>query len=176
MEEMKIKESRAKEEAIGLLREQMKIEGELVGLYEKTASEIKNKPVRHLLHMIQLDSRKHISICQTSIEILQGEDVLEEEKKELIKGLKAHMELEKNSIDRASEMLNNVWIRENKALTELIKKLRDDEKRHHKMLQKLAEKPFFRLDPDDWTLIFRDADWVEQRYARSREFQKKKMR
>ncbi len=38
----------------------MKVEGRLVGLYENSAKELKSTPVRHLLHMINLDSWKHI--------------------------------------------------------------------------------------------------------------------
>ena len=83
-----------KEKAIRLLREQMEVEGKLVGLYAKYHKEIGNLPVRHLLHMIHLDSLKHIDICQTAIEILQGEDVLSEQKKDLVRGLRDHVELE----------------------------------------------------------------------------------
>ena len=79
---LKERDELEREEAINLLREQIKVEGKLVGLYEKMAPEIQNKPVRHLLHTIQLDSMKHIDICQTALEILQGEDVLKEEKTE----------------------------------------------------------------------------------------------
>jgi len=83
---MSDRERKEKERGLLLLREQMRVEGKLVGLYEKTASEIKSKPVRHLLHMIQLDSRKHIDICETAMAILMGEDVLKEEKQELLEG------------------------------------------------------------------------------------------
>jgi rubrerythrin len=53
-----------------LLREQMEVEGKLIDLYDRTASNTQNKPVRHLLHTIRLDSLKHIDICQTVLEIL----------------------------------------------------------------------------------------------------------
>ncbi len=43
-------------EVIGLLREQMKVEGRLVGLYENSTKELPNAPVRHILHIINLDS------------------------------------------------------------------------------------------------------------------------
>lgn len=167
---IKEREERAKEEAIEFLREQIKVEGKLVGLYEQTAPQIENKPVRHLLHTIQLDSMKHIDICQTAIEILQGEDVLKEEKTELKEGLREHVKLEEGSIERANEILKNIWIRENKAVAELIKKLRDDERRHTETLRKLAGKRFFRWDPEDMTLLFRDEEWVDKRYGRSKEF------
>lgn len=169
-EEIREREEKEKEEVIELLREQLQVEGKLVGLYEKTSSDIQNKPVRHLLHMIQLDSRKHIDICQTTIEILQGEDVLKEEKKELLEGLREHMELEKGSIDRANKILKSKWITENQALEELIKKLRDDENRHHKTLSKLTDRTFFRLDPRSFYLTLRGIDFVEERYRRTKEF------
>lgn len=174
VEVIKEREEKAKGEVIELLREQIKTEGRLVGLYEKTAPELENKPVRHLLHTIQLDSMKHIDICQTVLELLQGEDVLKEEKIELKERLREHVELEQGSITRANDILKNVWIRENKAAEELIKKLRDDEKRHTAALRKLADKTFFRLAPNDLTLVFRDSEWVDERYRRSKEFRSKK--
>ncbi len=167
-------QKKEKAEAIRLLKEQIQVEGRLVGLYEKSHKEVENRPVRHILHMIQLDSRKHIDICQTAIEILEGKDVLKDERKELLTGVKEHVELEKGSIERADEILKNVWIRENKAIQELIKKLRDDEKRHHDTLKKLSEKTFFRLDPYDFTVIMRGSEFAEARYKRSKEFWRKK--
>lgn len=73
-------EKREKEAVIGLLQEQVELEGKLVSLYRKTAGEIQSKPVHHLLHTVMLDSMKHIDFCQTALEILHGEDVLKEEK------------------------------------------------------------------------------------------------
>ena len=174
MRELSEKEETAKEEVMGLLREQIEVEGKLIGLYDKTASNTQNRPVRHLLHTIRLDSLKHIDICQTVLEILQGEDVLQEEKTELLEGLREHVELERGSIERMDEILKNIWIRENKAVTELIKKVRDDERRHTEALRKLTDKTFFRWDPNDMTLIFRDTEWADERYRRSREFWSKR--
>ena len=173
VDRIKKREEKEKEEVIDLLREQMKVEGQLVGLYERTAPDIKNNPVRSLLHMIQLDSRKHIEICKLAIEVLEGEEVFSEDKTELIGGLRDHVELEKGSIDRANEMLKNVWISENQALSEMIKKLRDDERRHHETLKKLSEKPFFRFDPRDFTVIMRGFEFAEERYRRSKEFRER---
>jgi rubrerythrin len=159
-----------KDEVIGLLRSQIVLEEELVSLYEKTAGSFESGPVRHLLHMIQLDSRKHIDICQTTMEVLGGEDVLKPEKKELIGKLGRHIELEKDSINRVNKILKNVWIRENKGLNELIKKLRKDENEHHNALRRLAGKEFFRVVDGDLYGIFRDP---EERYVKY-EMKKKK--
>lgn len=173
MEHIKEREEKEKKEAIDLLRRQMAVESNLIRLYEETAGDVKSRPVRHLLRMINLDSRKHVDICQVAIEVLRGEDVLSEEKEELIEGLQRHIELEKESIDRAKKILKNTWIRENKGLSELIKKLRDDEKKHHKALKKLTGKAFFRLDPNDFIGILRDMEFLEERYKRRREFERK---
>jgi hypothetical protein len=45
-------EKKEKNEIIELLRKQMKVEGRLLGLYEKSVKEISNAPVRLILHMI----------------------------------------------------------------------------------------------------------------------------
>jgi len=168
-------EEREKEEVVSLLREQIKAEGKLIGLYEKTEQDVQSKAVRHLLHTIVLDSMKHIDICSTAIEILQGEDVLKEEKKDLREKLNEHVELEKGSVDRTNKILKNVWIRENKAVKELIEKLRDDEKRHTAALRKLADKTFFRWDGmHDFINILRDTEWEDERRRRLEESKKKK--
>lgn len=165
----KEEEEKSRQEAIQMLKEQIKLEGELIGLYERTAPEMENNPVKHMLHMIELDSRKHIDICQTVIEVLEGEDVFSEHKEELVEGLKDHIKMEEGAVQRAETLLKNVWIRENKALTELIKKLRDDEKHHTSALKKLSEKPFFRFLPGDFTVVFRGEEFAEERYKREKE-------
>jgi rubrerythrin len=161
-----------KEEVIQLLREQIKVEGGLIALYEKTAPDVTNKPVRHLLHMIRLDSQKHIDICQAAIDILRGEDVLQQEKQELVKGLNEHVKMEEDSIKRAEEIMKNEWIKQNAALSELIKKLRDDEKRHTEALKKLTKKTFFRLNSDDWNVLFRGIEFADERYERAKKYLK----
>lgn len=127
--------------------------------------------MKHLLHRIQLDSKKHIDICQTAIDVLQGKDVLKPEKKELTEELQRHIELEKESIDKANKMLKNVWIRENKALSELIKKLRRNGKEHHQALKNLVRKEFFRVAYGDLYRLFRD---LAERYVKYERKKKKK--
>jgi rubrerythrin len=135
-DQIKEREEKEKEEVIDLLSKQIDVERKLVNLYKETVKDIKSNVVKHLLHMISLDSSKHIDICQLVIEVLQEEDVLKKEKGELLTGLKQHIELEIDAIDKANKILRNVWIRETKGLSELIKKWRNEEKEHHTMLKK----------------------------------------
>lgn len=141
------REERERLNVLNLLKEQLKVEEELIANYKKSEAEINSKAVRHLLNMHHLDSQKHVYLIQTVVDVLEGNQILSEEKEELIEGLKHHMEIERESIDRADRILKNVWIRETKGLNELIKRLRDDEREHHKALQKLSTKHFFRQDP-----------------------------
>ncbi len=144
-----------------------------MALYESIAPEVRNKVVGHLLRMIQLDSRKHIEICQAAIEVLEGEDVLSEDKPELLEGIRRHVRLEEGAIERADRILNNIWIRENQALNEMVKKLRDDERRHTETLKKLSQKAFFRFDPGDFTVIMRGPEFAEDRYRREKEYRER---
>ena len=72
----------------------------------------------------------------------------------LLTGVKEHAELEEDSIEKANEILYNVWIREKKAIEEKFKNLRDYERRHHDTLKALGE-DVFRLDPNDFNVIMR---------------------
>jgi rubrerythrin len=165
-ERIKEREEKEKEEVINLLSIQVELEQKLVNLYKETSKDIKSNAVKHLLHMISLDSRKHIDICQLVIEILQGEDVLKEEKEELMTGLKQHMDLEKEAIERGNKILRNVWIQETKGLNELIKKWRNDEKEHHTMLKKLVGKTFFRIGDFDFSAALKSTKELEERYRK----------
>ena len=51
------REESSKQEALELLREQLKTEGQLVAMYNETAPTMENNPVKHILEMIMLDSR-----------------------------------------------------------------------------------------------------------------------
>ncbi|MDQ1280543.1 MAG: hypothetical protein QG670_1806 [Thermoproteota archaeon] len=161
---MKEREEKEKKDALELLRTQLKVEGELIRLYDETESNIQSSAVKHILNMLAVDSRKHVDICMTAIEVLEGNDVLKPEKVEILRGMQHHVELEKESIDAANKMLKNGWIREIGGLSELIKKLRDDEIEHHRIAKKLAESAFFRIDSMGMASLH-DVDWLEEKYV-----------
>ena len=160
------REEKEKGEVIDLLDEQVEIERKLVNLYEVTEGDIKSSAVRHLLRMIQLDSKKHIETCQLVVKVLRGEDCLKEEKEEILEGLQRHIKLEKDAVNTANKILKNVWVRETEGLKWLIKKWRDDETAHQKALKKLVGKRFFRLSPFDLAAQLRSIDELEERYKK----------
>jgi rubrerythrin len=172
-------EKEALYELITLLNTQLRMEEELIRLYEETKGRTESIGVSHLLHMMALDSMKHKDICQIVIGILRGDSILTPEKQEIKEGLNRHIELENGSVERTNKILKNQWVKETEGVRELIKELRDGKKNHHKILQTLLKKPFFRQNPRyslGWMQFFRDLEWYENRKTEARKFLKKKKR
>jgi hypothetical protein len=98
--------------------------------------------------------------------VLNGDNVLRDEKEEILRGLVQHIELEKEAFSSAKKLLDNTWIRENKGLKELVTKWRDDEKEHIEALKKLSKKTFFRISDFDQAAIFKSTDELDERYSK----------
>jgi hypothetical protein len=140
-----------KSEALRLLDEQLQTEKRLVEMYEETSDlilseparwllhmlqmdsrkHIVSEPARWLLHMLQMDSRKHIAIFNLAIEILEGRRIEEPDRQEVSVGLEKHLELEKQSLERAREIRGNRFVKENSGLSRLMEIWSDDERHHH---------------------------------------------
>jgi hypothetical protein len=162
-----------RESVVQILKEQINIERKLVNQYNTFGGKIENIPIRRILHMIMFDSQKHIESLLAAIDIIEERDILQEDRKLIKEGLRKHIELEMESIKAAESVLTHTWIKNNQGLMTLLETWRDDEKRHHKILKKISEKPFIKIDPNDWVTIFRDEEFLEKRYIRSKQFLEK---
>ncbi|MBT4320401.1 hypothetical protein HOD50_07230 [Candidatus Bathyarchaeota archaeon] len=165
--------SESKAEAVETLREQLVIEGKLVGLYDEHERNSENKAMKRVMLMFRLDSQRHINIIQAAIEIIQGEEVYIEDRGSLKETFKKHLELETKSLKMANDVLKNLWVDENEGLKNLIQLWRDDEKRHHSALKTITSKPYFRMASNDFVSMFRDEKFLEERYRRSKKFKEK---
>lgn len=125
--------------AIEILLNQIKVEEELVELYENTSKMVISEQVRRLLYAIMLDSMKHVEICRAAVEVIEGENLDMDERLELKAGLQKHIELEIASLKRAEQLLENPAIEGNEDLRTLVKSWIDDEKKHHSILKGLSE-------------------------------------
>jgi len=125
--------------AIEILLNQIKVEEELVELYENTSKMVISEQVRRLLYAIMLDSLKHVEICRTAVEVIEGENLDLDERLELKVGLQKHVELEIASLKRAEQLLENPVVEGNEDLRTLVKSWIDDEKKHHSILKGLSE-------------------------------------
>jgi hypothetical protein len=163
-----------RKEIVDSLGEQLEIEGRLVGLYEEYEQGTENKALKRVMQMFRLDSQRHINILQAVTEVIEGEDVLIEDKKELQESLKKHLELEAEAVKRANKVLSKQMINENQGLKMLLEIWRDDEKRHHKALQELMKKTFYPIGATDMVAIFKGEEFLEERHLRAKQFKEKK--
>ena len=138
-----------KTEAMNLLNQQLKTEKKLVEMYEETAPLIMSEPARWLLHILQMDSRKHIAIFDMAVKILEGQRIGEDDRQEITVGLEKHLELEAESIERSKKIRANRWVKENSGLSRLMETWSSDERRHVKTLQRLRDERFTRMDAFD---------------------------
>jgi hypothetical protein len=167
---MSVEDDKEKAEVVESLRKQLKIEGELIGLYKTHEREAENKAMKRLMQMYRLDSQRHINILQAAIEVIEGENVFIEDRKPLAETLGKHLELEKEALDNANKILGKSWVDENKGLKGLLQMWRDDEKRHHAALKELTSKPYFRLGSNDMVALFRGEEFLEERHRRAEDF------
>lgn len=168
------RENKEKAEVVESLRTQLAVEGRLINLYEQEERDSNNKAMKRLMQMFRLDSQRHLNIIQAAIEIIEGEELYIEDRRPLADTLKDHIELEKDALNNANKLLGKIWVNENKGLKGLLEIWRDDEKRHHKILQEIVSRPYFRLASNDMVAIFRGEEFLEERYRRSKDFQQRK--
>jgi hypothetical protein len=166
-------EEEDREEIVETLTEQLEIEGQLVGLYEEYEHGTENKALKRVMQMFRLDSQRHINILEAVVEVIEEEDVLIEDKKDLKESLVKHLELEAEAIKMANKVLGKQIINETLGLKMLLEIWRDDEKRHHKALKELSTKTFYQLGFTDMAALFRDEEFLEKRYLKARQFKEK---
>jgi hypothetical protein len=138
-----------RDEALSLLREQLQTERNLVEMYEKSSTLILSESARWLLHMLQMDSRKHIAIFNLAIEIAEGRKIRESDRQEIAVGLEKHLELEKKSIERSRKIRSIRFVQENSGLSRLLEIWAEDEKMHHTSLRRLKDENYSRANVFD---------------------------
>jgi ferritin len=167
------RDSESKAEAVETLKEQLTIEGQLVGLYDEYERKSENKAMKRVMQMFRLDSQRHINIIQAAIEIIQGEEVYIEDRGPLKETFKKHLALEAEALKKANSILRNLWVDENQGLKNLLQMWRDDEKRHHAALKTIISKPYFRMASNDFVSMFRDEKFLEERHRTAERFKEK---
>jgi len=123
---------------VKFLKEQIKIENEIVSSLNKALAEIENPPVKGTLKGISLDSVKHAEMYLSAVALLtKVQKALTQkqldEQRELVE---KHIQLEVRLIKRISMELPNV---KNEKVKLLLDAILQDEKRHHALLKQVLE-------------------------------------
>lgn len=147
-----------KEKLIDFLKEQVKIEKEIVDSINKSLDRIGNPAVKGVLSGISLDSLKHAEMYEAAVKLLTGpllplaEENLDEQR-ELVE---KHIELEARLIKRIEEILPSI---EDEKVKLVLNAILSDEKRHHELLKKVLETLIQAKtikDEEWWDLLWRD--------------------
>ena len=126
-----------KEKMISFLREQIKLEEEIVQSINQILKMITNPVAKGVLKGISLDSLKHAEIYKAAIEVVSFPPALtEEELNQLKKAVKKHIEDE----EKAMKYLNyGIEKTRNEKIKFLLESIASDEKRHHELLNKIMD-------------------------------------
>jgi len=76
------------------------------------------------------------------------------------------------ALKKANNVLRNQWVGENQGLKNLLQIWRDDEKRYHAALKNITSKPYIRMTSNDFVSMFRDEEFLEDRYIDPRSSRK----
>lgn len=128
----------AKEELIGFLKEQIKVENRIVDSLNKSLPEIDNPTVKGVLKGISLDSVKHAEMYASAVRLMTTvSKALTQENLDKQKDLvERHIQMEAELIKKINKMLPAV--KDNKVKL-LLNAILGDEKRHHGLLKEVRK-------------------------------------
>jgi rubrerythrin len=140
-----------KDNLIEFLKNQVKVEKEIVASLEKPLLSMKNPAVKGVLKGVSLDSIKHAELYMSAITLLTAastaltQDNLDEQRKLVEK----HIEIESQLIKKLEKMIPTI---DNNKVVFLLNSILADERRHHEMLKMVLEIIVHgeTITEDDW--------------------------
>lgn len=127
-----------KEGLLSFLKEQIKVENEIVDSLNKGLVDVENPAVKGTLKGISLDSLKHAQMYASAINLLtKAPKALTQKQLDTQKSLvEKHIKIEAVLIERITEQIPNI---KDEKVRLLLNAILEDEKRHHTLLQRVLE-------------------------------------
>ncbi|HKM59430.1 MAG TPA: ferritin-like domain-containing protein [Candidatus Bathyarchaeia archaeon] len=140
-----------KDNLLEFLKNQIKVEKEIVASLEKPLMSMKNPAVKGVLKGVSLDSIKHAELYISAVTLLTAastaltQDNLDEQRKLVEK----HIEIESELIKKLEIMIPTI---DNNKVVFLLNSILADERRHHEMLKMVLEIIVHgeTITEDDW--------------------------
>ena len=140
-----------KDNLLEFLKNQIKVEKEIVASLEKPLMIMKNPAVKGVLKGVSLDSIKHAELYMSAVTLLTAastaltQDNLDEQRKLVEK----HIEIESELIKKLETMIPTI---DNNKVVFLLNSILADERRHHEMLKMVLEIIVHgeTITEDDW--------------------------
>ncbi|MGA2522632.1 MAG: ferritin-like domain-containing protein [Candidatus Bathyarchaeia archaeon] len=140
-----------KDNLLEFLKNQIKVEKDIVASLEKPLMSMKNPAVKGVLKGVSLDSIKHAELYMSAVTLLTAastaltQDNLDEQRKLVEK----HIEIESELIKKLEIMIPTI---DNNKVVFLLNSILADERRHHEMLKMVLEIIVHgeTITEDDW--------------------------
>ena len=126
------------EELVGFIRDQMKIEREIVESLNQGLKNITNPAVKGTLKAISLDSIKHSEMYDSAARLLTTtpQALTQEGLDEQRSLVEKHIRIEAKLIEKIAEILPQL---KNEKVRLLLNAILEDEKRHHELLKEILK-------------------------------------
>jgi rubrerythrin len=126
----------SEKEILDFIREQIKIENEIMDSLNKALTEMVNPAVKGTLKGISLDSAKHAEIYSAALDLLTSvpQALTEEQLDKQERLVEKHITIEARLIERISETVTNI---KDEKIKLLLNAILSDEKRHHALLKEV---------------------------------------
>jgi rubrerythrin len=140
-----------KDNLLEFLKNQIKVEKEIVASLEKPLLSMKNPAVKGVLKGVSLDSIKHAELYMSAVTLLtEASTALTQENLDEQRALiEKHIEIESQLIKKLETMIPTI---ENSKVVFLLESILADERRHHEMLKMVLEIIVHgeTITEDDW--------------------------
>lgn len=148
----------SKEDLVKFIRDQIRVENEIVDSLNKSLPEVDNPSVKAVLKGISLDSVKHAEMYASAATLLTTvSKALTQENLDKQKDLvEKHIQLEAELIEKIGRTLPNV---KDKKVKLLLSAILSDEKRHHALLKqvlKILVRGETITEADWWDMLWKD--------------------
>ena len=140
-----------KDNLLEFLKNQIKVEYEIVASLEKPLLSMKNPAVKGVLKGVSLDSIKHAELYTSAVTLLTGAStaLTQENLDEQRALVEKHIEIESQLIKKLETMIPTI---DDKKVVFLLNSILADERRHHEMLKMVLEIIVHgeTITEDDW--------------------------
>lgn len=120
----------------------------------KTIKKTKNNVIKILMQIMLIDSLKHAKTLEITLSILKNPKLESSEIGEVAQHLKEHIEEEKAMMENFEDMVDKV---EDQRIRFLLENIITDEKRHHNIVERIAELVVDSETSEDawWDFLYR---------------------
>ena len=139
------------EKTLRKLEEQKAFEDETVQKLTPLYNSLTNPLVKLFIHRIILDTMGHSDTYQALVDINRRAVIGETDRKKMKEEIAFHITNESEMLDQAVEISKSV---EDENFRKILKRIVEDEKRHHQILQELFE--IIRKEGEDWNRYMYD--------------------